>query len=128
MRNIKNPNQLYIFDPWEFITAKRRKMLEAGWPRLFQKHILPSLPVGKIPKHFDSYRGRPTKGLYAMIGVLILQQTFDLTDEQTVEQFCFSAQWHFALNITEDSDVAKYLSKKTLWSNRNIVATIPDIS
>ena len=31
MRNIKNPNQLYIFDPWEFITAKRRKMLEAGW-------------------------------------------------------------------------------------------------
>jgi hypothetical protein len=58
-----------------------------------------------------------------MLGALILQQTFDLTDEQTVEQFCFNTQWHFALNITEESDAAKYLSGKTLWNNRNIVAT-----
>ena len=123
MRNVKNPNQLYIFDPWEFLTPKRRQKLEAGWPGLFQKHILPSLPVGNIAKHFDSDLGRPTKELYAMLGALILQQTFDLTDEQTVEQFCFNTQWHFALNITEESDAAKYLSEKTLWNNRNIVAT-----
>ena len=123
MRNVKNPNQLYIFDPWEFLTPKRRQMLEAGWPGLFKKHILPSLPVGNIAKHFDSDLGRPTKELYAMLGALILQQTFDLTDEQTVEQFCFNTQWHFALNITEESDAAKYLSEKTLWNNRNIVAT-----
>jgi hypothetical protein len=123
MRNVKNPNQLYIFDPWKFLTPKRRQMLEAEWPGLFQKHILPSLPVGNIAKHFDSDLGRPTKELYAMLGALILQQTFDLTDVQTVEQFCFNTQWHFALNITEESDTAKYLSEKTLWNNRNIVAT-----
>ena len=122
LRNVKNPNQLYIFDPWSFLTPKRRQMLEAGWPGLFQKHILPSLPVCDIAKHFDSGIGRPTKELYAMLGALILQQTFDLTDVQTVEQFCFNTQWHFALNITEESDAAKYLSGKTLWSNRNIVA------
>jgi hypothetical protein len=57
-----------------------------------------------------------------MLGALILQQTFDLTDVQTVEQFCFNTQWHFALNIIEKSDAAKYLSEKTLWNNRNIVA------
>jgi hypothetical protein len=123
MRNVKNPNQLNIFDPWDFLTPKRRQMLETGWPGLFQKHILPSLPVCSIAKHFDSDLGRPTKELYAMLGALILQQTFDLTDVQTVEQFCFNTQWHFALTITEESDAAKYLSEKTLWNNRNIVAT-----
>jgi len=122
MIRIKNPNQLYIFDPWAFLTPKRRDMLDAGWPGLFQKHILPSLPVNEIAKYFDSDWGRPTKELYAMLGALILQQTFDLTDEQTVQQFCFNIQWHYALNITEESDTAKYLSEKTLWNNRNIIA------
>jgi hypothetical protein len=78
MRNVKDPNQLYIFDPWEFFTPKRRQMLETGWPGLFQEHILPLLPVGNIAKHFDSELGRPTKELYAMLGALILQQTFGL--------------------------------------------------
>ena len=50
--------------------------------------------------------GRPTKGLYGMLGALILQQTFDLTDVETAEQFCFNTQWHFALNITEESNAA----------------------
>ncbi len=123
MITVKNPNQLYIFDPWEFLTPKRRQMLDAGWPGLFKETILPTLPVNKLSKYFDSVWGRPTKELYAMLGALILQQTFDLTDEETVQQFSFNIQWHYALNITEESDTAKYLSAKTLWNNRNIVAS-----
>ena len=123
MITVKDPNQLYIFDPWDFLTPKRRQMLDAGWPGLFKEHILPSLPVAKLSKYFDSVLGRPTKELYAMLGALILQQTFDLTDEETVEQFSFNIQWHYALNITEESDTAKYMSLKTLWNNRNIVAS-----
>lgn len=122
MITVKSPNQLYIFDPWDFLSPKRRQMLDAGWPGLFRQHILPTLPVDKIIKHFDSQVGRPSKELYAMLGALVLQQTFDLTDEDTVQQFSFNIQWHYALNITEDSDTAKYLSPKTLWNNRNTVA------
>lgn len=123
MITVKNPNQLNIFDPWASITPKRRRLLDAGWPGLFQKHILPSIPVHRVAKHFHASFGRPTKELYAMLGALILQQSLDLTDEQAVEQFCYNLQWHYALNITEESDTAKYLSEKTLWHNRNIVAT-----
>ncbi len=42
MIKVKNPNQLNIFDPWDFLTPKRRQMLESGWPGLFREHILPS--------------------------------------------------------------------------------------
>lgn len=122
MLNIKNPNQRNIFDPWEFLTPKRRKMLNNGWPGLFFNHILPTIPVGKVTQYFDDTFGRPTKELYAALGCLVLQQSFDLTDEEAVQQYSFNIQWHYALNITEESDSAKYISLKTLWSTRNIVA------
>lgn len=122
MINIKNPKQMNIFDPWEFLTPKRRNMLDNNWPGLFREHILPSIPVHKVTKYFDRTLGRPTKELYAMVGALVLQQSFDLTDEEAVQQYAFNIQWHYALNITEESDMAKYISLKTLWNNRNIVA------
>ena len=121
MINIKNPHQLNIFDPWDFLTPKRRKLLDSSWPGLFREHILPSIPVQEVAKYFDENLGRPTKELYAMLGALILQQALDLTDEETVRQHAFDTQWHYALNITEESDRAKYISTKTLWNNKNIV-------
>ena len=39
-----------------------------------------------------------------MLGVMILQQMFDLTDEEAINQFAFNIEWHYALNITYDSD------------------------
>jgi len=122
MIKVKNPNQLDIFDPWGFLTPKRRRMLDAGWAGLFREHILPSIPVKKICKYFDATFGRPTKELYSMLGALILQQSFDLTDEETVQQYAFNIQWHYSLNMAEETDDAKYISLKTLWNNRNIVA------
>ena len=123
MIKVKNPNQLNIFDPWDFLTPKRRNMLDNSWPGLFREHILPSIPIHKVAKYFNETYGRPTKELYAMIGALVLQQTLDLTDEETVRQYSFDTQWHYALNITEESDTAKYLSLKTLWNNRDIVSS-----
>jgi len=123
MIKIKHPKQLDIFDPWAFLTPKRRQMLDADWPGLFREYILPSIPVNKVTKYFDANHGRPSKELYSMLGALILQQAFDLTDEETIQQYAFNIQWHYSLNITEDSDSAKYISLKTLWSGRNIVAT-----
>ncbi len=122
MLHIKDPNQLNIFDPWDFLTPKRRRMLDAGWPGLFREHILPTIPVNKVSRYFDEAFGRPTKELYAVLGALVLQQSFDLTDEEAVQQYAFNIQWHYALNITEESDAAKYMSLKTLWNNRNIVS------
>jgi len=122
MIKVKNPNQLDIFDPWAFLTPKRRQLLDSGWPGLFREHILPSIPVDKVGKYFNATFGRPTKELYSMLGSLILQQTFDLTDEETVQQYAFNIQWHYSLNISEESDDAKYISLRTLWNNRSIVA------
>jgi hypothetical protein len=123
MIKIKNHKQINLFDPWEYISPKRRKILDESWSGLFQKEVLPSLPIDKVVSHFHNSFGRPTKELHTVLGVLVLQQAFDLTDIETVEQFAFNLQWHYALNITEESDSAKYICPKTLWNMRTMVAT-----
>lgn len=111
-----------LFDPWGFLSPKRRRLLDASWAGLFQKEILRELPVSELAPIFHESFGRPTKELHTVLGVLLLQQTHDFTDEETVSQLSFNIQWHYALNITEESDSAKYMCPKTLWNMRDIVA------
>ena len=120
MIKIKDHKQLEIFDPWDFITPKRRKLLDRSWSGLFKDEILCDLPVKELAIYFNEGFGRPSKELHTSLGILLLQQMFDLTDEEAVNQLAFNIQWHYALNITEDSDSAKYISPKTLWNLRSI--------
>jgi len=111
----------YIFDPWHYLGPKRRKLLDESWAGLFRKDILCELPVDRLSPFFTEDFGRPTKELYAMFGALIIQQMCDLSDEETMAQLAFNLQWHYALNISDESDTSKYLCPKTLWNMRKIV-------
>ena len=121
MIRINNYKQDSFLDPWDFLSPKRRQLLQQSWAGLFQQELLCELPVREIAPFFNQDFGRPTKELYTVLGTLVLQQTHDLTDEETVNQLAFNIQWHYALNITKDSDSAKYMCPKTLWNMRNIV-------
>ena len=120
MIHIKDHKQGELFDPWGFLSPKRRRLLDHSWAGLFKKHILCELPVNQLAPFFAQGFGRPTKELHTALGVLVLQQSLDLTDVETVNQLAFNIQWHYALNITEESDSAKYFSEKTLWNMRSI--------
>jgi len=122
MINIQNHKQKHLFDPWEFLSPKRRMQLDQSWPGLFKNVILPELPVQDVIPFFNENFGRPTKELYSTLGILVLQQTFDLTDNEACDQFSYNIQWHYALNILEESDAAKYICPKTLWTMRNLIA------
>jgi hypothetical protein len=121
MIRIKNHKQQELFDPWSFLSPKRRKLLDQSWAGLFREELLCELPVNEFASNFKEGFGRPTKELHTALGALVIQQTQDVTDEETVNQLAFNTQWHYALNITEESDSAKYISTKTLWTMRDIV-------
>ena len=108
-----------LFDQWRYLGPKRRKLLDESWAGLFREKILPELPVERMIPFFSPDMGRPTKELYAMLGAILFQQIFDLTDEETVSQMAFNLQWHYALDNPEESDGVKYICPKTLWSMRN---------
>ena len=108
-----------LFDQWRYLGPKRRKLLDESWAGLFREKILPELPVERMIPFFSPDMGRPTKELYAMLGAILFQQIFDLTDEETVSRMAFDIQWHYALDNPEESDGVKYICPKTLWSMRN---------
>lgn len=108
----------YLFDPWKHLGPKRRKLLEESWAGIFRKDILNELPVNQMASLFSPDEGRPTKESYTALGLCLLQQMQDLTDEETVNQLAFNEQWHYALDITDESDSAKYICSKTLWDVR----------
>lgn len=51
----------------------------------FQQKIFVELPVEILRSHYQDWNGRCTKKLYSMIGLMILQQMHDLTDDQAME-------------------------------------------
>jgi hypothetical protein len=101
---------------------KRRKLLDASWAGFFRREILPELPVEKLAPAFHEFNGRPTKEMYTTLSVLIFQQMFDLTDEETVRQLAFSLEWHFALDLDGESDAVKYICPRTLWTMRTMLS------
>jgi len=114
--------QSSLIDPWGDLGPKRRLLLEKSWAGLFRQEILSVLPVEQLARCFRRDFGRPSKELQTVLGVLVLQQMHDLTDLETVQQLAFNQQWHYALDIASESDAAKYMCPKTLWTMRHKVA------
>ena len=86
MIRIRDHQTGYLFDPWDYLGPKRKRLLSESWAGLFREQILFSLPVNKFAGFFTEDFGRPTKELYAALGSLLIQQMHDLTDEETVSQ------------------------------------------
>ena len=121
MIHIKDHKTPDMFDPFPFLGPKRKQRIEASWAKIFREHILPTLPVEKVFPKYDPVMGAPTKELYAMLGLMVIQQMHDLTDEEAVDQFAYNLQWHYALNITSTADADAYVSPKTLWTMRAVL-------
>ena len=110
-----------LFDRWSHIGPKRRKLLDTSWPGVFRNFLLHKLPVERIAARFTEYTGRPSKELYAMLGALILQQTQDLSDEEVQRAVAFDLGWHYALDITDDTDASTYISERTFRNYRRMI-------
>jgi hypothetical protein len=92
MIRIKDHKQGQLFDPWAFLSPKRRRMLDEDWPGLFREHLLQELPVAQMMPFFRRDFGRPCKELHTVLGVLLFQQSMDLTDAETIQQLAYNIQ------------------------------------
>lgn len=121
MIHIKDHKTPDMFDPFPYLGPKRKQRIEESWAKIFREHILTTLPVEKVFSKYDPVFGAPTKELYSMLGLMVIQQMHDMTDEEAVDQFAYNIQWHYALNITSTTDADAYVSPKTLWNMRDIL-------
>lgn len=122
MIHVKDHKQRDMFNPFAHLGPKRLALLESSWAHLFREEILHNLPVEKLFRFYDEFKGRKTKELYAMLGLVLIQQMEDCTETDAVDNFALNLKWQYALNITDATDMASYVSPRTLWKVRDIVA------
>ena len=87
------------------------------WAGGFRHKALPVLLT-----HEETFRplfcednGRPNKPVAATLGVIILKEMFDLTDEGALDNFEFNASWQYALNVDPEE---AHVCQKTLHNFR----------
>jgi len=96
---------------------KIAKLEKKHWAGGFRRKALPVLLANEetFRPLFCEDNGRPNKPVAATLGVIILKEMFDLTDEVAMDNFEFNASWQYALNVEPDE---AHVCQKTLHNFR----------
>jgi hypothetical protein len=95
---------------------KRHNSLKEGWPTAFRDYVLPNLAIDPVKPFFCSNNGRPTKDLRTMVGLIVLQNMFNLTDQETLWRLRFDLSFRWALDIENGNDETLYVCPKTYYN------------
>ena len=98
-------------------SEKIARLEKKHWAGGFRRKALPVLPANQetFRPLFCEDNGRPNKPVAATLGLLILKETFDLTDEIALDNFEFNAPRQYALNMEPDET---HVCQKTLHNFR----------
>jgi hypothetical protein len=99
-------------------SVKRRALAEKTVEWFFHDNIYPNLPVDKFAELFCDGNGRPTKDLRNVIGLMILQELGDLTNEGALQKLAFDTLTQYALHIMFPIDSLVYFCPKTYYNHR----------
>ncbi len=106
-----------LFDAGGLMPAQKRERCEKSWAGAFRRHALPILRgvEDEFADLFDAEMGRPNRPVEMVVGVLILKEMSDLTDEEALEALEFDARWWYALGREPEE---LHLCAKTLHNFR----------
>jgi hypothetical protein len=115
-----NPQQ-NLFGVDTQLSEGLRTRLRASWAHLFKAEILPIL--FECEDEFAilyGKTGRPNFSVARVLGLCLLQEYNDLTDQQALVTFGFDIRWRYALDVDDDE---AYLSRRSLVEFRRRLAT-----
>jgi len=108
------------------ISRSLRSRLESSWALLFRLEVLPILF-----RNEDRYAmlygrtGRPNFSVARLLGLCLLQEWNDMSDQEALDTFSFDIRWRYALDISDEED---YLSRRSLVEfRRRLAAEDPEM-
>lgn len=114
-----NPQQS-LFNESSQLSSVLRNRLETSWAHLFKKEVLPIL-ISKEDQYAILYgkTGRPNFSVARLLGLCLLQELNNLSDQQALDEYSFDIRWRYALDVEEGED---YLSRRSLVEFRRRLA------
>jgi hypothetical protein len=108
------------------VSPSLRTRLESSWANLFRCEVLPIL-CRKEDDYAALYgkTGRPNFSVARLLGLCLLQEWNDLSDQEALDTFSFDIRWRYALDVNDGED---YLSRRSLVEFRHrLVAKDPEM-
>src|SRR5512136_2538268 len=122
----KTTPQQKLFGVDTQLSSSLRNRLESSWAQLFKLEVLPILF-----RNEDRYAmlygktGRPNFSVARLLGLCLLQELNNLSDQQALDTFSFDLRWRYALEVGDDED---YLSRRSLVEfRRRLAAKDPEM-
>ena len=97
------------------VTPKKAKRLEGSWAEVFRNEALPLIDEELFAPMYCADNGRPNRAVQTVLGVHLLKEMFNLTDDEALEQLEFNLLWHHALRLDIEET---HLPQKTLHNFR----------
>jgi len=111
--------QKSLFDHDVYLPPERVKALEKTWAGPFRRNILPLIDEDPFARFYSEGIGRPNTPVAHLIGLCILKEWHNLTDDQLLGSLEWDVRWQYALDTNmEEADI----SQKTLHNFRALVA------
>jgi hypothetical protein len=122
----KTTPQQKLFGVGTELSPSLRSRIESSWAHLFKLEVLPILF-----KNEDRYAmlygktGRPNFSVARLLGLCLLQELNNLSDQQALDTFSFDIRWRYALDVSDEED---YLSRRSLVEfRRRLAAQDPEM-
>jgi hypothetical protein len=104
-----------LFVTGNFFHGEKLRRLEENWPGQFRRHALPMIDEDLFRDLYHQDNGRPNKPVRLLVGLLILKEMYDLTDQEALDALEFDLRWHLALEQTPEE---AHCCQKTLHNFR----------
>jgi hypothetical protein len=109
-----NP-QTSIFESQFLMPPEKAARMAKSWAEPFRTRVLGLIDEEMFRDDFAAANGRPNASIRLLVGLHLLKEWNDLTDEQVLDQLEYNLQWHYALGV---ETTAAHLCQKTLHNFR----------
>ena len=114
MFRIRDPQES-VWQSQFLVTPKKAKRLERSWAEVFRNEALPLIDEERFAPMYCVDNGRPNRAVQTVVGVHLVKEMFNLTDDEALEQLEFNLLWHHALRLDIEETL---LPQKTLHNFR----------
>ena len=104
--------QLGLSDRVMFLNEREQKRLQRSWAGSFAREIFPRINERIFQPLYSDVSAKPSGPVNVVVGALILEELFGLSDEKVVENCTCDLRFQTALHTT--SDLVQPISESTL--------------
>ena len=110
--------QTSLFEPINQMPKYLQDILNKSWAKAFKDHIFPRINEERFSVLYSNKASRPNSPINVILGLLIIKEIFQQTDEELIGSIHFDVRYQYALNTTNYETQPVSINTLTNFRNR----------